>query len=471
MGEAVHNVRHLDRERVVAQAGAMCDRPDTAWREFEDVFEIEAVGFGWTIGVMVYEPIEATTTMPDGSQIGVFLLHGGSGDFRAMEPFARLITRKLGYKVMSMSYPGRLYLDADDRRWPGETINDDGTVRTPIWYAGEHIDPSQYDVVTDDSMRSRYGLRTLARARVGSPFYHRLAGWPPAFIVGMQEACRRHLGDGFSILVHGHSTGGPFVSALSQRLENVAGVAAIENSPFGYIQERARLYTGNLERAASGATPRTLEEARRTDRFDDLSIRTWREEARYAGPEAAMNEGVAGLMRLPELMEEVFEAWDRVKIQANFKCEYPVTRNVTGSLRKAAMVTAARLGLSDADTNRLIAEYLGFTRELSRDGSRPVPPTWFGITHASRDHPESVYHDVILPAYAAMRPQPRTALTVYGAGMHEYTKPEPDLPDGVAPAVLADWERAIEQGFFRVPEPSAGPPSHSGPAGTPPSHV
>ena len=71
---------------------------------------------------------------------------------------------------------------------------------------------------------------------------------------------------------------------LSQRVPNVMGVVAIEASPFGYIQEESRLYTGNVERRAAGVAEMTLDESRRQDPFDELSVRTWRDEARYAGP-------------------------------------------------------------------------------------------------------------------------------------------------------------------------------------------
>ena len=235
---------------------------------------------------------------------------------------------------------------------------------------------------------------------------------------------------------------------LSQRVANIIGVAAIENSPFGYIQEESRLYTGNMERRAAGLPERSLDEARRRDPFDELSIRTWREEARYAGPESATIEGTAALLRLPELIEEVMESWDRVKIEASFKCEYPITRNITAALEEAALVTAQRLNLDTESTRDLIARYLGMTRELVGDNVKPVPPTLFGITHASRDHPIEVYDDVILPRYAAMVPPPRTALTRFGAGLHEYSKAQPGLPLGVAPAVINGWKAAIENGFF-----------------------
>ncbi len=441
----------ITRDEIVDRSASMLGSPAIPIVENEDVFRIESVGMDWDIGVMVYEP-EDSDRIPvhNGSPIGLFLLHGGSNDFRATEGFARLIASRLGYKVVSMTYPGRLYLGAADRRWPGETIREDGSVRTPIWVEGEFIDRDQYELHEDLSLRSRYGVRVVARARPGTVFYNRLAGWPAAFEDGMKQACLRHLGGEFSVFVHGHSTGGPFVSMLSQRVENIRGVLAVENSPFGYIQEQARLFTGNMERRDQGLPDKTLEESRREDRFDDLSIRTWREEARYLGPEVAMKEGGQGLMRLPQLIEEVFESWAKVKTQANFKCEYPVTRNVRSSLELAARVTAERLSLSEVDTEQLVARYLGMTAELRGSEVKPVPPTLFGITESSRDHPVEVYKEVILPMYGAMSPAPRVALTQFGAGVHDYTKREPDLPMGVAPAVVSQWDEAIAEGFFDV---------------------
>ena len=70
------------------------------------------------------------------------------------------------------------------------------------------------------------------------------------------------------------------------------------------------------------------------------------------------------------------------------------------------------------------------------------------ITKASRDHTEDVYRNVVLPMYPAMEGPPRTGLTAFGAGVHNYTKPEPDLPMGVAPAAVALWQRAIDGEFF-----------------------
>src|SRR5262249_57820920 len=98
------------------------------------------------------------------------------------------------------------------------------------------ITPDQYDVVKDPSMRNRYGTRTLARARPDTNFYYRMAAWPAAFEEGMIEANRRHFPEReFSVYAQGHSTGGPFICMLSQRIPNLAGVFATEASPFGYF--------------------------------------------------------------------------------------------------------------------------------------------------------------------------------------------------------------------------------------------
>ncbi len=441
---------YLDKPAVIAMSDALLASPDIDIVESEDVFRIESVGLEWDIGVRIYQPrtADAVARTNDGRRIGLLLLHGGSGDFRSVEGFARLVAMKAGFKVASMTYPGRFYLEQEDRKWPADTVRPDGSLRTPIWLHGESVDRSEYDIVRDTSMRAREGTRILARAHRGTRFHDRMAGWPPAFEDAMKETCRRHFDAEFAVLAHGHSTGGPFVAMLSQRVPNLVGVLAIENSPYGYVQERARLYTGNVERRDAGLGDLTFEEARRSDRFEDLTIRTWRDKARYLGPEVASAEGANGLMRLPEIIEDVMESWEKTTAQANFKCEYLVTRNIITSLEAAAKVTAERLGLTDTEVSALVNRYLGMTRELSGADAPAVPPTYFMITKASRDHTEDVYRNVVLPMYAAMEGPPRTGLTAFGAGVHNYAKPQPDLPMGVAPAAVALWQRAIDGEFF-----------------------
>ena len=117
-------------------------RPTRCWRclpvevkEAEDIFRLSALGLDWDIGVRVYEPQPAAriTRGADGKKVGIFLLHGGAGDFKSMEKFALLFAEKFAFKVVTMTFPGRLYLDDASRDWPGDTIHADGTVRTPIW--------------------------------------------------------------------------------------------------------------------------------------------------------------------------------------------------------------------------------------------------------------------------------------------------------------------------------------------------
>jgi hypothetical protein len=127
-----------------------------------------------------------------------------------------------------------------------------------------------------------------------------------------------------------------------------------------------------------------------------------------------------------------------------------ITHNIVGALEQAAHAAAARLRLDQAETEKLVAHYLGYTRELAGTGVKPVPPFLFVISKDSRDHSPEVYREVILPMFAAMRPAPRAAVTRFGAGVHTYTKPEPGLPVGIAPAAAQFYVQAIQQGYFVV---------------------
>jgi hypothetical protein len=440
----------VSRQEIVKTSKAILAIPEIKVKQNEDIFRIWAVEMDWDIGVMVYEPedVSKIPVGPDGKKVGIFLLHGGQDDYRQMEGMALLLAGKFGYKVVSPTYPGRLYLQDPSREWPGDTIHPDGTVRTPIWQKDEFITPDQYEVVKDISMRRRYGTRTLARAKEGTTFYYRMAAWPVAFEEAMKEACRRHLmTDQYSIYAHGHSTGGPFVSMLSQRVPNIVGVFAPEGSPFGYITERQQAWSGSLGKVP-GFDRVTKKGGPRTDRFNELYIRTWRDFARYRGPEALGQEGPEALMRLPWLMEEVFEMWDKEKSRPRFKAEYIVTHNIVDSLTEAAQVTAKRLNMSPEETEVLVKRYVGYARELSGPGVRPVPPFLFGISRVSRDHSPEAYKEVVVPMFAAMNPAPKVNVTQFDAGVHGIWTPEKDLPRGILPAVIKSWEDAIMGGYF-----------------------
>ena len=276
MAAPFHPPEEIGREEIVRASEEMIARPDVAFSETETILRIAAADMEWDIGVMLYQPDADIPDGADGRKVGVFLTHGGASDWRSMEKLARLLAGKLGYRVASMTYPGRLYLPDPSRDWPGDTIRDDGTLRTPIWLDGEHIADDEYEVVHDASMRARHGFVRTPAPGPGTRFHDRMASWPLAFEDAMKAVCRRYFPpDEYSIYVHGHSTGGPFVNLLSQRVGNVVGLIGVENSPFGYIYRRmaGREWTGP---------------------FTDLLIRNWREIARYRGAEALKSEGAGG---------------------------------------------------------------------------------------------------------------------------------------------------------------------------------
>jgi hypothetical protein len=441
---------NLTRDEVVARSRAVLAMPDVPLRQAEHIFRVRALGLDWDLGVSVYEPREPAGIArgADGRKIGIFLLHGGSGDYKSMEPMALLFAGKFGCKAVAMTFPGRLYLDDPSRDWPGDTIHADGSVRTPIWLTGEHISRDQYEVVRDTTKRMRYGTRAVARARPGTLFYDRMAAWPMAFEAGMKEAIREHFPvEDFSIYVTGHSTGGPMVFMICQRVANIAGVIAVENSPFGFIQEKQHDWSGALGKIA-GFERVTRKPAPRTDPFNELYIRTWRDRARYAGPEALGQEGPNALMRLPWLMEEVLDYWDRTKARPQFKAEYIITHNIKSSLEAAARAAAARMKMSPRETDELVAHYLGYPYPLTGPGAKPVPPVLFVIAKDSRDHSPEVYREIVLPMFATLDPAPKVRLTRFGAGVHTYQKSETDLPLGIAPPVAEFYVRAIQGGFF-----------------------
>ncbi len=445
-------------DEIVTASKAVLSRPDIEVRGatgyVEDIIRVEAGGMLWDIGMSVHEPADAgrIAVGADGKKVGILLLHGGSGDFKSMHRQADLLSRKFGYKVVSMSYPGRHALHTETRDWPGETVRADGSVRTPIWLRDETITRDQYEIVMDTTQRPRYGTRRLAKAKPGTVFYYRMAAWPLALEQGGIQVMRKHFpADEFSIYLHGHSTGGPLVNMLSQRVVNVAGMLAIENSSFGYIYRAQAAWGGQLGKIGGYDL---VQEAKqlpsRSDPFDELYIRSWRDAARYVGPELLGREGPEALMRLPMVMEDILDGWAHAQKRPQFKAEYVITHGITDSLTQAAKVTAGRLGLDDQATADLVSHYIGLTKELSGEGVKPVPPILFQIAAHSRDHSREVYEQVVIPLYRRMDPPPRVSLTQFMAGTHGYMEADPELglPFGIGPAVFEQWDDAIRGGFF-----------------------
>ena len=422
----------ISRQEILETSEAVLAMPDIPLEVQEDIFRIRVLEMDWDMGAMIYEPEDPSRipTGADGKKVGVFLLHGGTGDHRSKDELARLLAGKFGFKVVSMTYPGRLYLLDPSRDWPADTLNPDGTVRTPIWNKDKLITADQYEVVEDKSMMERYGTVILACAKEGTEFHHRMAGWPVAFEEAGKDLMGRHLPPGeYSIYVHGSSTGGPFSFMLTQRVSNIVGVLGMENSPFGYIYSRLIGYKWK-------------------NPFQCLTVFTWRLRAMYHGEETLKTEGPEALKRLPSLMEEVFEIWKRGTTSPNFKAEYMVHLNGVEALREAAQATAKRLALSPEETQDLMDRYLGYPRELSGQGVKPVPPVLFSIAKYSKDHTFEGYSGRVLPAFAAMEPTPKVTLTRFDAGYHGWSRPEPGLPKGMVPAVIKMWYEAIMGGYY-----------------------
>jgi hypothetical protein len=287
-------------------------------------------------------------------------------------------------------------------------------------------------MMEDKSMLERYGTVILACAKEGTVFYDRMAGWPMAFEEAGQDLMDRHFPQAtYSIYMHGHSTGGPFAFMLTQRVANIVGIIGMESSPFGYIYARQINQSWHLP-------------------FNCLKIRTWRDIARYEGPEALGAEGPEALKRLPMLMEEVFEKWAKKSntVQPLFKAEYPIHLNGVEALAASAQATARRLKMNPQETDDLVRHYKNYTRELSGDGVRTFPPAILGTAQTSRDHSPKIYQEVVLPMFAAMEPPPKISWVRFGAGVHGYSSPEPDLPLGIAPAVAQLWYDAIMGGYY-----------------------
>ena len=419
---------------IVAASVGLVSAPRFDIAAREEVFRIETLGLPWDIGGVVYSPIdeEHIPRGADGRRAGIFLLHGGGGDHRSMDPMARILSERLGYRVVTMTYPGQLYLPDESRDWPGDTIEPNVEPRTPIYAIDERVERDEYELVQDRSnpvFRAKYGTLFFLAAKEGTRFHARLASWPAAFEDAMRESCRRNFPeDMFSIYVHGHSTGGPFAHILLQRVANVAGLIGMESSPFGdFFSE--------------------MLQQRWDYPFNYITVRTWRDVARYRGPEA----GAAGAARLPWLMEDIFEEWEAGKHEPNIKAQHIVQFASYQALRAAARANAARLGLDAEATTLLQDRFEAYPRPLRTPEARPIPPLLYAITRGSRDHTAERYRDILLPRLAQEPVPPKTSLVEFASGVHTYLKPEPELPFGLAPAIANLWHDAIRNGYFLAP--------------------
>ena len=430
----------VSKSEIVNLSEEVLAMTDIPVRSREVVHRISALGMDWDIAASVHEPEDPDRIPvgPDGKKIGLFVLHGGGGDHRGKNEFSLFLASKFGYKVVNMSYPGKYNLQSPNGDWPGETMNADGSVRTPIYLKDELITADQYDVVKDmeDSRRRRWGTLFLACAKEGTVFYNRMAGWPVAHEVGAGELARRYLPeDEYSIYSHGHSTGGPMTMMLTQKIPNIVGVLGMESSPFGALY-------GKMTRELQG-----IAEPWGAD-FNCLRIRSWRDTARYYGYELIEEEGVDALARLAMVMEEVFEKSQRGLTSALFKAENILHFDSPEQMEAAARASANRLRMDAEETETLVERYLGYLRGISGPDVKPVPPIILIIASNSRDHDARIYREVYLPGYAAMSPAPKIKLYEFEAGKHGYSAPEEGLPMGIASGGMKLWYEAIMGGYY-----------------------
>jgi hypothetical protein len=392
----------------------------------EDIVRLHELEMDWDIGVVIYEPQDASRIPrgPDGKKVGIFLLHGGVSDFKSVERVGKLLPEKFSIKVASMTFPGRFYFNDPDRDWPGDVENPDGSARTPLWTKETRITPDQYAVVQDQSKREHYGTLISLAAKQGTEFYNRMAAWPVAFEQAIKETARREFPDSeYSIYIHGHSTGGPFAMMASQRVRNIAGLVGYGSSPFGWMYPHISGDDWEFP-------------------FNQLRLRTWRDTARYMY-EGMKHTGVG----LPMLIELTFERWERAKKRPNFKAEDFIHKNSTNSLQAAARAAAARLKLSHQETDALVQRYLGYTRELSGPGVKPVPN--FLSIHGIDDDTVTLKRcERSLPLFAKFNPAPTVRSISLGAGIHSWGWTDEEFSIGIVSPVAKLWHDAIINGFF-----------------------
>ena len=82
-------------------------RPEIPFTVTEDIFRISALGMEWDVGGAIYEPTDPSRIPlgADGKKAGIFMIHGGGGDYRSKDSVSRLLAGKFGFKVYSMTYP------------------------------------------------------------------------------------------------------------------------------------------------------------------------------------------------------------------------------------------------------------------------------------------------------------------------------------------------------------------------------
>ena len=104
--------------------------------------------------------------------------------------------------------------------------------------------------------------------------------------------------------------------------------------------------------------------------------------------------------------------------------------------------------MGPAEEEGLVNQYLGYLRELSGPGTKPIPPVL--SLHGLDDDTVTLRRcSESLALYAAMTPAPKVACVSLGAGIHTWGLTYDDLPKGIIPPVCRLWHDAIAGGYFR----------------------
>lgn len=424
----------IGAQQLAEVSAAVLALPDLPYEARDEELRIDCAGMAWDVAGRVYEPTESKILRgADGKKVGAFLLHGGGGDHRGMDNLGSLLAEKFGIKALALTYPGHWNFDTADHEWPGEPI-DDGTghPRLAIWDRSNRIGYDEYDLIKYDQepqLRAHRGTSFLLAAKPGTQFWRRQAAWPLAYETAYKTACARAFPeDEYSLYLHGHSTGGPQVHMLLQRIGNVAGLIGMETSSFGSFKK-------HMDAPNSGGE---------NFPFNYMTLRSWRDTARYMGVEA----GIEGVRHLPLLIEQVFESWERGKGRPGFKSEHFIQFAGIDALTAAANALADDLGLDTTKRSALVDRYVSYTAPLCGADAPPLPPLLYIINEGSRDHRLDNYRGVLFPRLSELDPPPKKTLVYFRGGIHNYNKPTESLPRGVAVVGAKVWYDAITHGYY-----------------------
>ena len=427
-------VTEVDEAQLAVMSADVLNRPDVPYERHDEHFRIDVAGMAWDVAGWLYEPENGHQLRgSDGKAVGALLLHGGGTDHRFLDNLASILAGKLGIKTLALTYPGHWYYDSDDHEWPGEPLDEGtGRPRLPIWDRKDPIGHDEYDIVTyadDPVLHANGGTAFFLAARPGTQFYRRQAAWPLAYETAYLDACARNFPeDEFSLYLHGHSTGGPQAHMLLQRIANVRGLIGMETSSFGIIKKK-------MDPPGAGGEQFP---------FNYLTMRTWRDTARYMGSES----GEMAKRHLPLLMEQVFEAWEKRTGDPGFKSEQFIQFAGEEALTAAANAVADDQGYDDEARKALVERYLSYTKPLPVPENPSVPPLLYIINEGSRDHRLDNYTSVLLPTLQKFDPVPKAQVYYLRAGIHNYNRPTPELPRGVAAVGAKIWFDAIRSGYY-----------------------